>query len=272
MVRDAEIGRRYADKLVKVHTRDGAETWVLVHVEVQGEAEAGFAERMYVYNYRLFDRHHVDIVSLAVLADESPRYRPERYQRRRWGCDLDFRYPVEKLLDWRQRWEELETSANSFALVVMAHLKTQESKDGVTRKGWKLRLVRLLYGRGYTREQALELFRVLDWMVQLPEELEREFMQELIAFEEQAKMPYITSVERIGRKDGLQEGLEKGLEKGREEGLQKGEALALLRLITLKFGPPSEAVQRQIEAADADTLLRWLERVLTAQSLEEVLF
>jgi hypothetical protein len=30
----------------------------------------------------------------------------------------------------------------------------RESKDGPTRKGWKLRLVRLLYERGYTQEQV----------------------------------------------------------------------------------------------------------------------
>jgi hypothetical protein len=55
VVRDAESGRRHADKLARVYTHEGAETWVLVHVEVQGDAEAGFAERMYVYNYRIFD-------------------------------------------------------------------------------------------------------------------------------------------------------------------------------------------------------------------------
>jgi hypothetical protein len=167
---------------------------------------AGFAERMYVYNYRLFDRYQIDVVSLAVLADERPGFRPDRYRRSRWGCDLNFRFPVQKLLDWRKRWAELEADPNPFALVVMAHLKAQESKDGVTRKGWKLRLVRLLYQRGYTREDVLELFRVLDWMLRLPEALEREFMQELIAFEEQAKMPYVTlkpsttsGVNRFGR-------------------------------------------------------------------------
>ena len=142
VVRDAELGRRYADKLVKVHTRDGAETWVLVHVEVQGAAEAGFAQRMYVYNYRLFDRYQADIASLAVLADDSASFRPSQYRRGRWGCELEFRFPVEKLLDWHPRWTELEASTNPFALVVMAHLKTQEIKDGVTRKGWKTRRIR----------------------------------------------------------------------------------------------------------------------------------
>ena len=57
VVRDAELGRRLVDKLVKVHTREGLEAWVLVHIEIQGQEDADFAKRMYVYNYRLFDRY-----------------------------------------------------------------------------------------------------------------------------------------------------------------------------------------------------------------------
>ena len=36
VVREAELGRRLVDKLVKVWRQGGAEEWVLVHVEVQG--------------------------------------------------------------------------------------------------------------------------------------------------------------------------------------------------------------------------------------------
>jgi predicted transposase YdaD len=104
-------------------------------------------------------------------------------------------------------------------------------------------------------------------MLRLPEDLEQEFKRELIAFEEQAKMPYVTSIERLSR----QEGRETGREEGRQEGRQQGEARVLLRLITLKFGPPSEAVREQIATADSEALLRWSERILTAQTLDEVL-
>ncbi|MCP4396374.1 MAG: cytosolic protein, partial [bacterium] len=62
IMRNAEVGRRVVDKLVKVFTTDGDETWVVVHVEVQGQYEVDFAKRMYVYNYRLFDRYNRDIV------------------------------------------------------------------------------------------------------------------------------------------------------------------------------------------------------------------
>src|SRR4026207_1812566 len=47
VVRDAELGRRHADKLAKVWQQNGAEAWVLAHVEVQGEHETHFDRRMY---------------------------------------------------------------------------------------------------------------------------------------------------------------------------------------------------------------------------------
>ena len=184
------------------------------------------------------------------MADATARFRPSTYTRERWGCALNFRFPTCKLLDLNARWAELEDDPNPFALVVMAHLKAQESKDGATRKGWKMRLVRLLYERGSGREDILELFRVLDWLLQLPEGLEQEFKRELIAFEEQANMPDITSIERLGR--------------------QEGQANMLLSLLAVKFGPLGEAERQRVLDADAQTLLQWSTRLLSARTLEEV--
>ncbi|WP_373507314.1 Rpn family recombination-promoting nuclease/putative transposase, partial [Thiocapsa sp.] len=61
------------------------------------------------------------------------------------------------------------------------------------------------------------------------------------------------------------------VEKYIEQGEQRGEAKMLLRLIERKFGPPSEPVRVRITQADPDTLLDWSERILVAQSLDEVL-
>jgi phage baseplate assembly protein W len=36
-------------------------------------------------------------------------------------------------------------------------------------------------------------------------------------------------------------------------------------LIELKFGPADESVRRRVREADADALLQWSERVLTAE-------
>lgn len=40
-----------------------------------------------------------------------------------------FQFPTIKLLDYGQQWQDLEDSFNPFAIVVMAHLKVQETKS-----------------------------------------------------------------------------------------------------------------------------------------------
>ena len=70
---------------------------------------------------------------------------------------------------------------------------------------------------------------------------------------------------------GRVQGWVQGQAQGIEQGKQQGEAAVLLRLILLKFGPPSPAVYRLVSAADAETLLRWSERILTAESVDALL-
>ena len=52
IIRDAETGRRFADKLKKVWLENGQETWLLIHIEIQSQVKTNFAKRMYVYNHR----------------------------------------------------------------------------------------------------------------------------------------------------------------------------------------------------------------------------
>lgn len=64
---------------------------------------------------------------------------------------------------------------------------------------------------------------------------------------------------------------ERFIHQGVQKGQQQGEAVMLLRLLQLKFGVVPEATRRRIESADAQMLLTWSERVLTATSVEQVL-
>lgn len=56
----------------------------------------------------------------------------------------------------------------------------------------------------------------------------------------------------------------------REEGRQEGEARVLLRQLRLKFGPLDSETEERVRSADADRLLVWSERILTAESLQDV--
>jgi len=201
IVRDAELGRRLVDKLVKVWRDNGEETWVLIHLEIQAKPDLTFPKRMYVYHYRLEDRYDRPVVSLAVLTDDRSDWRPNQYTTELWGCCASLEFPIVKLLDYEACWRELEQNSNPFAVVVMAHLKAKATRqDPQARLQWKQILAKQLYQRGYNRQDILELLRFIDWLLVLPTDLEQTFKQSLE--QEEARMPYITTYERDGIRKG----------------------------------------------------------------------
>ena len=66
---------------------------------------------------------------------------------------------------------------------------------------------------------------------------------------------------------GLMEGEEKGIEKG----IEKGEARFLLLTLRQRFGPLPAAAAAQVKSATSDQLEIWITRILTANTLDEVL-
>jgi Domain of unknown function (DUF4351) len=253
IAREGELGKRYADQLVKVWRKDGKEFWLLVHLEIQSQSESGFEERMFVYSFRIFDLFRQIPVSLAILCDESDRWRPQRYGADYPDTRLNFEFGVVKLLDWRDRMDELESSDNPFATVVMAHLKVHETKrSSQKRKDWKFNLTKALYEKGYERQQILDLYRFIDWVMILPEAVEKEFWQELQTFEEERKVTYVTNAERFG--------FERGVQEGRQEGLQVGlqsERSLILRQLTRRLGtisPDAESQVRTLSQAQLESL------------------
>lgn len=65
--------------------------------------------------------------------------------------------------------------------------------------------------------------------------------------------------------------IEQGREQGFEQGLERGVRATLIRLLTSRFGPPSDLVRDRIDRATSAELERWTDRVLTASSVEELL-
>lgn len=64
---------------------------------------------------------------------------------------------------------------------------------------------------------------------------------------------------------------EEGMAKGRQEGEHETAVRILSRLLARRFGvAAAEAAKPSLEAADLDQLLIWSERVLTAESVEDV--
>jgi hypothetical protein len=252
---ESEQGTRIVDKLVEVRRNDGDKALVLVHIEIQAQPDPVFERRMFEYHARIFAHHNRQVVSLAVLADTQPSWRPNRFGYELWGCRVRLDFPAVKLLDCR--WEELEESRNPFAAVVQAHLRAQvTSKDSPVRMAWKKAVVTGLYEKGFGRKKIRTLFRFIDGLLELSRELDIQFQHDIAQFEAERNMPYITSIERIG--------IEKGLEQGR---------LAMARenveqVLETRFGAVPASVHEKIQSLeDLDELREFHKSAIQAESL-----
>ena len=142
----------------------------------------------------------------------------------------------------------------------------QTRKNVVARYKAKQLLVRLLYQRQWDKQRIIDLFSVIDWMMRLPEELDQQLWQEIEIFEENEKMQYVTSIERIGIAKGLQE----GRQEGRQEGLLEGEAEMLGLMLKHRFGELSDTVVNKLRHAKEDQLKQWLISAISAPNLDTV--
>jgi hypothetical protein len=175
VIRDAASGRRFVDVLGRVTGRDDKARLLYVHVEVQTQRDEAFPRRMFTYHHRLIDRWGPDVASLAVLADDSRLWRPDTYRTDVLGCRHEMRFPVAKLLDFEPQLATLPLAANPFALVTAAHLTALRTRrDSARRFAAKRELVRLLYAQQRTRQQVIDLFAVIDWMLRLPNPMEQQ--------------------------------------------------------------------------------------------------
>ena len=134
------------------------------------------------------------------------------------------------------------------------------------RRAWKFRLVKGLYERKLTKDDILELFRLLDWILNLPDELQEQFREDVHQYEQEKHMPYLSSLERMA----LEEGRKKGRAEGREEGLRAGrEGVALA--LEAKFGQTGRKLLARVRQVNDVAELRRLAKIIkTSKTADEV--
>jgi len=217
---------------------------------------------MLVYHYRIIDKHGRIPLSLAVLADESPSWRPCRYEHSLAGCELRFSFPVVKLLDFADRYQELAASDNPFALAVMAHIKTQQTRHQPrSRARFKRLLSRSLLQRGESRDVILALYNFIDWIMALPADLQRQHVEETRDHLEELGMPYMN----FWQQQGMEKGIEQGIEKGSLEQARR----SVVRALEARFGTvPQSVIAAVAVIADLDRLDTLLAQAVTVDALD----
>jgi hypothetical protein len=286
---DVATGKGLVDCFLRLHKKGGELRFL--HVEVQGQWEDDLPHRVWVYNKKGTEVVGHEVVTIVLLVDSNPLWRPNVYHYEEWRCKKTFEYPVVKLLDWQGREEELASHSNPFALFVLGHLWSQQTVDDMERRlELKLRLISLLLERKLDEAGFASWSRLFDWQLQLPRDGERRVMEWLGEKRREGKMPFVSVFEKLareevreealkeGRSEGLKEGRNEGLKEGRNEGLKEGRSEGELRglrrgaLAALKgkFGPAGAALEPRLAEAGAVALESVLTAVETDRPLEEI--
>jgi hypothetical protein len=249
--KDSKVGKRFADVLVKVYLLDGSTQCIFIHVEVQGTPDEKLPERVYVYNYRIYDYHresNEEVVSLLILADEDENFRPDEYYVKRWSFEHRMKIPMVKIIDFSDKIQELEKSDNPMSMIVLAQLKSFAAKKADTSRKYdiKFNLYRECYRKGYNKNQIIALVSFIDWVINLPDKYQEKLNQELTKLEEDSPMPYVTNIERVAKKYAKREGKREGIREGKREGKREGikeQALNTARKM-LEDNLPIEAISK----------------------------
>ncbi len=277
-------GRQIVDKLIKVYLKNGKELWILIHIEIQSKPDPNFEERLYAYNAAIWLRYRRTVLTLAILADSSPKWRPSRYERGIGKSRVVFEFNTIKVLDLDETQLLEDGSPAGLILVAFKRAILTRRKQSLRLQA-RLELARLAIERGYNDQQVSEILGLLEWIMQLSEQMEQEFQQMLEQIkrehgirvmpsfmERELRKQYVEGYEE-GRAEGRAEGFNEGRAEGRAEGFNEGriatlQTVILTSLQTLYGGVPASLIERIQKVRQYDLLLSLQQEALRSGSLD----
>lgn len=263
----SETGKLYPDRLARVWLKNGEPRGVHIHLEAQSQFATKMEERVFAYYARAWLELRTDIVCIVIYADKNPNWRPDRYVRELPGTRLDFQFHTVKLLEMDERYlTERAKRRNPAALMLLAFRKAMETEGNIdARFEARKQMIALMMEYGYTHNQQAQILRLLEWVLMLPETLERQVDELVEEYKRRRKTPFVSRLERRAIEKGLAEGHEKGLAEGQVETLRR----TIMRALSRRFGEAAKAAQQLVEAiSDAPALETLFDAALDAPTLE----
>ncbi|NOT60798.1 MAG: cytosolic protein [Acidobacteria bacterium] len=244
------------DKLFEAYALDGTSRLLAIHLEAQNQRIHDLPERVYQYNYRIYDRLRRPVASLILLTDANASWRPNQFECETRGCIVTLTFPIAKLLDFDT--PEYAAHANPFSFIVRAHRRAQVTQRDM-RQRYDLRMalteeLAALVQNDQAQATRFEgVLKFFEWVMQMPAELEDEFMDEYNARHKEDVM-FVPYRER----------------KAEARGLTQGRAESLLIFLTARFGQLPDTLREAIaRIQDSDTLDRLLALAATCSARDE---
>ncbi|WP_258525761.1 transposase [Paenibacillus sp. YN15] len=226
--------KKRLDLLIKTRLK-GEESFILVHQEPQAYFQEAFAERMFIYSARLYEKHRLRVLPVAIFSHRQQSVEPDGFG---WGLPsievLRFRFCTLQLR--KCNWKDYIRSVNPAVAALLSSMGYNEEE----KLQLKLEFLRMLT-RMELNPAKLELLTVFfDAYLPLTPEEEQLVWQEVEAMsdkEEKKIMEWKTHFQRYAMEEGMEKGMEAGLQKGLEQGREKGRMEVAQRMIQEGLDP-----------------------------------
>jgi predicted transposase YdaD len=219
----------------------GEDAVILIHLEAQASSEADFAQRMFFYFARLYQKYGHRIYPIVVFSfDEPLREEPSTHCIEFAGLKvLEFNFAPIQLN--RLNWRDYLSQSNPVAAALMAKMQIAPS-DRPQVKAECLRLLATLR-LDPARVQLISGF--VDTYLRLNAQEEGMFQAEIGKLEES---------EQVGVMQIVTSWMEQGIEQGMERGAEQEARSLILRLLTRRIGDVPPAHQSQIQSLSLSQL------------------
>ncbi len=224
---DSNSGLLRVDKLFEMVAKGSGDPRI-AHFEAQMAKDLELPWRMFRYGRRAGEHFNQPVGRFAILGDDDPLWVPASYHEGVLGCQDTFTFRIVKLSQWSQHIAELESGDNLFGLFVCAHLETMATRGDVPRRqDAKFRILANLMRREILTAELQRWYRLIDWIMKLPEAPNRAVWLRLQELKEPNPVSHVTFAEIYGREQGIKEGIKESLREALEAKFsQEGTALA----------------------------------------------
>ena len=254
--------------------REGEEAFVYLLFEHQSTVDALMAFRLLRYMIRIWERWLEDAPRARRLPPILPLvlYQGEREWRAATSFEALVPDATGDLARFTPRFDFLLTSLVSLpepslaavrdgvSRLALLMLRDGRAPDVLTRLGgWKAPLL---------EAQVLQLLAgFLEYLLSVQDALDPAALGASLydTLNPQAESTAMSVAQKL-----IDQGRAEGRAEGRTEGRTEGLRVMLRRLLTLRFGGLSAELEAELEAADEARLMLWTERVVDADSLDEV--
>ncbi len=261
---DLLAGEKHRVDLLAETKLRGEEALIIVHVEPQAYYQRTFAERMFIYSSRLYEKYRRRILPIAVFSYDRAREVPNTFG---WAFSAygGLHYWYFPITLSRYGWRDYIRHDNPVAAALLSKMGYTEEEKVQVKKEFLLMLVRMKLdpARMHLIAGFFHTYLVLG-------EAEEQLLKEEIRLSDRRVEEIIHDLQYYWDKNTLQRGIEEGKIEGKIEGKLEEARRFIGMFIQTRYGEAGTKLLEQIAAINELDRLEMLgEAIFRTERLEE---